>query len=122
MHGWRVLVADIAARNFLLDENLSLQMCDFTEAVIVSNENMATFVPEDFISVKSDIARFGSMMYEVISGRRYAFHVTPEIETDLDDDPESKTYKAWPTAENFLIQKIYFWEVSSENVGLRTGF
>lgn len=99
VHGWRVLVADIAARNFLLDENLSLQMCDFTEAVIVSNENMATFVPEDFISVKSDIARFGSMMYEVISGRRYEFHVTPEIETDLDDDPESKTFKAWPTAE-----------------------
>lgn len=100
VHERRVLVADIATRNFLLDENLSLQMCDFTESVIVSNdEDMANFVSEDFVSVKSDIARFGSMMYEVTSGSRYEFYVVPEIETDLDDDPESKTFKAWPTAE-----------------------
>lgn len=100
VHERRVLVADIATRNFLLDENLSLQMCDFTESVIVSNdEDMANFVSEDFVSVKFDIARFGSMMYEVTSGCRYEFYVVPEIETDLDDDPESKTFKAWPTAE-----------------------
>lgn len=100
VHGRRVLIADIAARNFLLDESDSLQMCDFTESVIVSNgENMASFLSEDFVSVKSDIARFGSMMYEVTSGSRYEFYVVPEIETDLDDDPESKTFKAWPTAE-----------------------
>lgn len=101
VHERRVLVADIATRNFLLDENLSLQMCDFTESVIVSNdEDMANFVSEDFVSVKFDIARFGSMMYKVTSGSRYEFYVVPEIETDLDDDPESKTFKAWPTAEN----------------------
>lgn len=94
------MVADIATRNFLLDDNLSLQMCDFTESVIVSNdEDMANFVSEDCISVKFDIARFGSMMYEVTSGGRYEFYVIPEIEADLDDDPESKTFKAWPTAE-----------------------
>lgn len=67
----RVLAADIATRNFLLDENLSLQMCDFTDSVIVSNdEDMANFVSEDFVSVKFDIARFGSMMYEITSGSR----------------------------------------------------
>lgn len=37
VHERRVLVADIATRNFLVDENLSLQMCDFTESVIVPN-------------------------------------------------------------------------------------
>jgi tRNA A-37 threonylcarbamoyl transferase component Bud32 len=100
VHERRVLVADIATRNFLLDDNLSLQMCDFTESVIVSNdEDMANFVSEDCLSVKFDIARFGSMMYEVTSGSRYEFYVIPEIEADLDDDPESKTFKAWPTAE-----------------------
>ncbi|PGH26790.1 hypothetical protein AJ80_01555 [Polytolypa hystricis UAMH7299] len=109
VHERRVLVADIATRNFLLDENLSLQMCDFTESVIVSNnEDMANFVSEDFVSVKFDIARFGSMMYEVISGSRYEFYVIPEIETDLDDDPESKTFKAWPTAEHFPNTKNVF--------------
>lgn len=39
------------------------------------------------------------MMYEVTSGSRYEFYVIPEIEADLDDDPESKTFKAWPTTE-----------------------
>lgn len=70
-------------------------MCDFTESVIVSNdEDIANFVSEDFVSVKFDIARFGSMMYEITSRSRYEFHVIPEIETDLDDDdPESKTFK-----------------------------
>ncbi|EPS30129.1 hypothetical protein PDE_05079 [Penicillium oxalicum 114-2] len=100
VHERRVLVADIATRNFLLDENLSLQMCDFTESVIVSNdEGMTSFVSEDYISVKFDIARFGSMIYEVMSGSRCEFYVVPEIEADLDDDPESKTFKTWPTAE-----------------------
>lgn len=100
VHERRVLIADIATRNFLLDETLSLQMCDFTESVIVLNdEDMTNFLSEDFVSIKSDIARFGSMMYEVLSGSRYEFYVVPEIGTDLEDDPESKTFKAWPTAE-----------------------
>lgn len=68
VHERRVLVADIATRNFLLDEDLSLQMCNFAESVIVpKNEEMANFVSEDCLSVKFDIARFGSMTYEVTS-------------------------------------------------------
>lgn len=102
VHERRVLIADIGTRNFLLDEDLSLQMCDFTESVIVSDdEDMASFVSDDFVSVKFDIARFGSMMYEVTAGRRYEFYVVPEIETDLENDLESKTFKAWPTPEKF---------------------
>lgn len=87
------MVVDIATRNFLLDEDLSLHMCDFTESTIVADdEDMAEFIFEDFTPVKSDIARFGSMMYEVISGNLFEFYVIPDIETDLDDDPVSKTY------------------------------
>ncbi|GLA57025.1 hypothetical protein AtubIFM54640_003149 [Aspergillus tubingensis] len=93
VHERRVLVVDIATRNFLLDEDLSLHMCDFTESTIVADdEDMAEFIFEDFTPVKSDIARFGSMMYEVISGNLFEFYVIPDIETDLDDDPVSKTY------------------------------
>lgn len=102
VHERGVLVADVATRNFLLNEDLSLQMCDFTESVIVpSDEDMDSFVSEDFVSVKFDLARFGSMMYEVITGSRYEFYVISEIESDLNDDPESKTFKAWPTSERF---------------------
>ncbi|KAG2416275.1 hypothetical protein HFD88_007468 [Aspergillus terreus] len=51
---------------------------------------MANYVSEDYISVKFDIARFGSMMYEVSFGSRYEFYVVPEIETDVEDDAEFK--------------------------------
>ncbi|OJJ67155.1 hypothetical protein ASPBRDRAFT_349942 [Aspergillus brasiliensis CBS 101740] len=100
IHERRVLVAEIATRNFLLEEDLSLHICDFTESVIVANdEDMSDFVSDDYVSVKSDISRFGSMMYEVISGNQFEFYVIPDIETDLDDDPEFKTFKTWPTAD-----------------------
>ncbi|PGH14727.1 hypothetical protein AJ79_02893 [Helicocarpus griseus UAMH5409] len=35
VHDKRVLVADIASRNFLLDSKLSIKLCDFTEASIL---------------------------------------------------------------------------------------
>lgn len=108
VHEHRVLAADIATRNFLLDEDHSLQMCDFTESAIVPDEDMASFVSEDFVSVKFDIARFGSMMYEVVSGSRSELYVIPDMEADLVDDPESKTFKAWPTAEKLPATKSVF--------------
>ncbi|RMJ24877.1 STYKc [Aspergillus sp. HF37] len=36
IHSRRVLVADIASRNFLLASDLSLRLCDFSEASILS--------------------------------------------------------------------------------------
>ncbi|KAJ5636956.1 uncharacterized protein N7484_010269 [Penicillium longicatenatum] len=104
VHERRVLVADIATRNLLLEESLSLQMCDFTESVIVPNdEDMANLF---------DIARFGSMMYEITSGSRYKFYVVPEIETDLADDPESKTFMAWPTADKLPNTNNVFLDIN----------
>ncbi|GKZ36492.1 hypothetical protein AbraIFM66950_007608 [Aspergillus brasiliensis] len=56
IHERRVVIADIATRNLLLEEDLSLQICDFTESVIVADdEDMTDFVSDDFVSVKSDI-------------------------------------------------------------------
>ena len=37
------------------------------------------FISEDFLSVKFDIARFGSMVYEIVAGRKYEFYVNPEM-------------------------------------------
>ncbi|PWY70718.1 hypothetical protein BO83DRAFT_379455 [Aspergillus eucalypticola CBS 122712] len=86
-------------------------MCDFTESTIVADdEDMADFISEDFASVKSDIARFGSMMYEVISGNHFEFCVIPDIETDLDDDPVSKTCKTWPTDDKLPNTNPLFLE------------
>ena len=34
VHGQRAIVADIAARNFLANKDLSLQLCDFSESLV----------------------------------------------------------------------------------------
>lgn len=83
---------------------------------------MASLVSEDFVSVKFDIARFGSMIYEVISGIRYEIYVTPDIEADLDDDPEVKTFKAWPAAERVPDAKNVFLGDIIEKCWLEDGF
>jgi len=56
VHERRVLIADIATRNFLLDESLYLQMCDFTESIIVSNDkDMVNFVSETWFPSSSTL-------------------------------------------------------------------
>lgn len=52
------------------------------------------------LSIKFDVARFGSMVYEIVTGRRYEFYVNAEIEVDSDDGA-SYTYREWPTSEQF---------------------
>lgn len=82
----------------------------------------ANFVSEDSVSVKFDIACFGSMMYEVTCGSRYEFYVVPEIEADLDDDPESKTFRRGQLLRNFQIRTMCSWGISSGDAGLGTDF
>ena len=51
-------------------------------------------------SIRFDIIRFGSMMYDIVSGHRHEFYINLEIESDLDDS-ELETHKEWPTSEQF---------------------
>ncbi|RDK46750.1 hypothetical protein M752DRAFT_306048 [Aspergillus phoenicis ATCC 13157] len=66
--------------DFLLEEDLSLQIRDFIESTTVADDgDMTNFVSKDFVSVKPNIARFGSMTYEVVSWKttrvlRYTRH------------------------------------------------
>jgi serine/threonine protein kinase len=68
IHSHRVLVADIASRNFLLDSDLSLRLCDFSEASILPpNTDMASADDHGFSS-RIDIGLLGAVMYEVVTG------------------------------------------------------
>lgn len=122
VHRQRVIIADIAARNFLVNTDLSLQLCDFSESLVVPEDRaLDEFVSEDFLSIKSDIARFGSMVYEIVSGSRYEFYVNPEIDVDLDES-ESKTYKEWPSSDRFPDTGNVFLGDIIRKCWLRDGF
>jgi serine/threonine protein kinase len=68
IHDRRVLAADIASRNFLLDSDLSIKFCDFTEASVLPLEECMDTADDNGYSIQTDIGQLGTVMYEVVTG------------------------------------------------------
>ena len=53
VHEQRVIIADIATQNFLVNKDLSLQLFDFSESLIIPEDTTPDrFISEDFLSIK----------------------------------------------------------------------
>ncbi|KAG5294791.1 serine/threonine protein kinase [Histoplasma ohiense] len=90
IHDRRVLIADIASRNFLLDSNLSVKFCDFTEASILPFGTAMETVDDNGYSIQTDIGQLGAVMYEVVTGgQRCQFDL---FKDNLPDDGRAR----WP--------------------------
>jgi hypothetical protein len=89
IHERRVLVADIASRNFLLDSDLSLRICDFTEASLLPLDSDMEAVDENGYTTRIDIALLGTVMYEIITGTKC------EVDLFMNNSPtDGRAY--WP--------------------------
>jgi serine/threonine protein kinase len=72
-----VIHCDIHPKNFLLDEELDVQLCDFAGSLFGSldggaMESTRFFLPRDWRdppNAKSDLFAFGSFMYYIMTGR-----------------------------------------------------
>ncbi|EAW24606.1 putative protein kinase [Aspergillus fischeri NRRL 181] len=73
IHDKRVLVADIATRNFLLDSDLSVKLCDFTEASVLPLDTVMELADDNGFSIQTDIGQLGAVMYEVVTGSKCDF-------------------------------------------------
>lgn len=74
IHSKSVILADIASRNFLLDSDLSIKACDFSEASILPlGTVMETAEDDDGFSIQTDIGMLGSVFYEVATGKSCDF-------------------------------------------------
>ncbi|KAF1840129.1 kinase-like protein [Cucurbitaria berberidis CBS 394.84] len=79
IHSKGVLQADISARNFLVADDLSLCLCDFSGSMIGARKNLVRpetryekfegTEPVD-ISVRTEIFAVGSLIYEISTGKR----------------------------------------------------
>lgn len=69
IHSKSVILADIACRNFLLDSDLSIKACDFSEASILPLGTAIETADDDGYSVRTDIGLLGSVFYEVATGQ-----------------------------------------------------
>ncbi|KAE8151432.1 serine/threonine-protein kinase HT1 [Aspergillus avenaceus] len=73
VHAKCVIVADIATRNFLLDSELSVKICDFSEASLLPLDTDMETVDNDGFSIQTDIGQLGAVMYEVITQQKCDF-------------------------------------------------
>jgi serine/threonine protein kinase len=102
IRGKHVIHCDISLRNFLLDENLDLQLADFqgmlksleNETVLdgLSRECSKSYLPRDdgdFACVKTDIFALGSAIYFIIPGHE----IFPELNSWEDDDEISSRFR-----------------------------
>ncbi|KAL4794215.1 kinase-like domain-containing protein [Aspergillus venezuelensis] len=74
IHDRRVLVFDIAMRNFLLDSDLSIKFCDFTEATALPLDTDMEAANDHNSTVQTDIGELAAVMYEVVTGEGYNFN------------------------------------------------
>ncbi|KAI9923378.1 hypothetical protein MW887_009928 [Aspergillus wentii] len=73
VHDRCVLVADVATRNFLLDSDLSVKLCDFSEASVLPLDTVMEAVDDNGFSIQTDIGQLGAVMYEVVTGSKCDF-------------------------------------------------
>lgn len=75
IHDRSVIVADIACRNILLDSDLSIKFCDFTESTIMSPDTNMETDDDNGYSIHTDIGQLGKVFYEVITGKDCGFNL-----------------------------------------------
>ncbi|BDD61161.1 hypothetical protein MAP00_006232 [Monascus purpureus] len=105
IHDQRVLVADIAARNFLLDTDLSVKICDFTEASLLPLEcNMET-VDDNGYTTQIDVGLLGTVMYEVMTGTKCKVDLF-EHNSPADGRAHWPERKCLPSTEGLWLDRI----------------
>ncbi|CAG8367993.1 unnamed protein product [Penicillium salamii] len=104
IHDQHVLVADVASRNFLLDSDMTIKFCDFSEASLLPLDVDMETVDDNGYTTLIDLGFLGAVIYEVVTGEK--------CEIDLFKDNLPTDGRAnWPRRE-FLP--------STENVWLRS--
>lgn len=93
IHDRRVLVADIATRNFLLDSDLSIKICDFTESIIMPPDTCMKTADYEGYSIRTDIEQLEAVMYEMVVEEKCAFDIFKNVSSESGSG-------IWPNREN----------------------
>ena len=81
-HSKCVILADIASKNVLLDENMSAKLCDFSDSAVVPLGSDMSQALDYGLSVKTDIFQFGSLIYEIHERKPFKYDLLANEDVD----------------------------------------
>lgn len=92
IHDSFLLITDIASRNFLLDLDLSIKLCDFSEASILPLGTDMKTADDCGFNTRIDIGLLGTVIYEIVTGEK--------LRVELFEDDSSADRPHWPKRES----------------------
>ncbi|KAI4268485.1 MAG: hypothetical protein LQ337_007813 [Flavoplaca oasis] len=106
LHKCNILVDDIALRNMLLTEDLSIKMIDFGYCVLFPPElDLTTVADEHGLTIKGDIFHLGNLIYSIAAWEKFHFELYPHLRYErppIDELPDLA-----PLLFGKLIQKCW---------------
>jgi serine/threonine protein kinase len=105
VHDRRVLAADIATRNFLLNSDLDVKLSDFNQSTILPLDADMETVDDYGYSIYTDIGQLGTVFYTVATGQACEFDLFKDLPYEPTDAIWPKR-KDLPGTENIWIGPI----------------
>ena len=104
IHANYIIHGDIAARNVLLDSNRTLvKICDFSDSSVLPLGTDMNHAVDNGVSIHTDIFGFGSLIYEIVTGKRFEYHLfLPEdlnLENGTNTGNSFEAIAIWPRTE-----------------------
>lgn len=105
IHDRRVIVADIATRNFLVATDLSVKFSDFTESSLFELDSDIHITDDNGYSIYTDIGQLGAVFYEVIMSKKCDFDL-------YEGQPLSPASAVWPRRVSLPnTQRVWLGEI-----------
>lgn len=109
LHRFEIVHSDISARNFLMDDDLSIRLCDFSgssmgsQPSLVEEEDRYRILPNAPRSIKTDIFALGCLIFEIMTGSR----PYNEIPDDACEDIERRyAIGKFPSLKDNVYERI----------------
>jgi serine/threonine protein kinase len=103
-HSRYVILGDIASRNALLGDDMSIKLCDFTDSALMPLNCDMSCAEDNGISVQTDIFQLGSLWYEILTRKAYKYDLFANEEVDrqreLNAGKDWELRAAWPRAKD----------------------
>ena len=121
IHRFEIIHADISARNFLVADDLSIKLCDFSGSAIgnqiplVAEEDRYQMAPDSPRSTTTDIFAFGCLIFEIVTGHRPYDSIEDE---NIQEVQRRYTAALYPCLDGIPFREVIYkcWTCQYQNM------